>query len=230
MLSESYLKTIKLNNIGCEYLEGGNLYKSRDCFRLALKSMTETIVKAQQKEAHQLNAIDTGMRFSNFQWSALPRTPFNIPSETFLYQRAILIHRSDIARAGLCPSTFELSDESSMIVYNLGLVVHLIGITTNHLSLLNEAMSFYQIAQAIRASKNSQKCFQKLIDIALYNNMGQIEHEHVNYDRARMFFCRLRDAMMVFCRDGLVTLLSQNDCDGFILNASMHEVTLAAAA
>lgn len=229
MSVKSYYRSIELNNEGCGYLEYGELIFARNCFREAMQFMTVAIVEAQSENESILQSLDTGERHSHLQWSAVPRVPLHVSPEAFLYQRAIVIIRNDATNGDPAPSPFELSDESSMIVYNLGLSFHLVAISTNKAELLHEAMRFYQIAEAIR-SRRAQSLMPELLDLAIYNNMGQIEHEIVNYDRARMYFRTLKEALIVFCREGLVNFIAEQDSNGFVLNASMQEVTLAAAA
>jgi hypothetical protein len=190
--------------------------------------MTAAIVEAQKETMDQPQILDNGERNSEFQWSVMPRVPLHISTDAFFFQRGILIHRDeDDDEAG--PSAYELSEESSMIVYNLGLSFHLIAMSVNKATLLNEAMSFYQIAEAIRA-RRPQSWLPELIDLAIYNNMGHIEYELVNYERARAYFQMLKTSLIAFSQNGLVEYISDQDSQGFVLNASMQEVTLAAAA
>lgn len=231
MSVKNYVHSIALNNEGCEYLECGELLSARNCFRDALQFMTAAIVEAQKETMDQPHILDNGERNSEFQWSVMPRVPLHVSTEAFFFQRGILIHRDDDddddEEAG--PSPFELSEESSMIVYNLGLSFHLIAMSVNKATLLHEAMSFYQIAEAIRA-RRPQSCLPELIDLAIYNNMGHIEFELVNYERARAYFQMLKTSLIAFSQNGLVEYISDQDSQGFVLNASMQEVTLAAAA
>jgi tetratricopeptide (TPR) repeat protein len=230
MSVKNYFNSIALNNEGCEYLECGELLSARNCFRDALQFMTSAIVEAQKETMDQPQPLDTGERYSEYQWSVMPRVPLHFSSEAFFFQRGILIHRDDDdddPEAG--PSAFELSEESSMIVFNLGLAFHLLAISMNKAALLNEAMSFYQIAEAIRARRPLSR-LPELIDLAIYNNMGHIEYELVNYERARAYFQMLKTALIIFSQNGLVDYISDQDSQGLVLNASMQEVTLAAAA
>jgi tetratricopeptide (TPR) repeat protein len=213
MSIKNYFNSIALNNEGCEYLECGDFPTARNCFRDALQFMTVAIVEAQ--------------RLSEFQWSVLPYAPLHIAPDAYVYQRGVFIYRDDDDFP--TPSAFELSDESSMIVYNLGLSFHLLGTSTNKSALLNEALSFYKIAEAIR-SRRTQAKNPELIDLAIYNNMGQIYYEQVNFDQARICFGALKSALIYFSHQGLVDFLADEDSDGFVLNASIQAVTLAAAA
>ena len=230
MSIKNYYQSISFNNEGCGYLEYGDLASARDCFRQALQFMTVAIVEAQSENSGvELQLFDTGERHSFIQWSALPHIPLHIPGDSFLYQRAVLINNVNKGLRVVEPTVFELSEESSMIVYNIGLSIHLMAMSSNQAKLLHEAIGFYKIAEGIR-SRRVQPRMPELLDLAIYNNMGHIEHEMVNYDQARMYFQVLREALIIFCREGLVTFIAEQDSNGFVLNASMQDVTLAAAA
>lgn len=229
MSTKNYFNSIALNNEGCEYLECGDMVSARNCFRDALQFMTVSIVEAQKEIQDRLQPMDDGERLSEFQWSALPHTPLHVSPDAFFYQRGILIYRDDDEEHCEGPSAFELSDESSMIVYNLGLSLHLLAISTATASLIDEALSFYQIAEAIRSRRTNTK-HPELIDLAIYNNMGHVQYQHVNYEQARLCFGALKEALITFSQLGLVAFLTEEDSDGFVLNASMEEVTLAPAA
>ena len=229
MTVKSYYRSIELNNEGCLHLEYGKLASARNCFREALQSMTEAIVEIQEDSVDKLQTLNTGERHSYILWSALPHKPLHVSAEAFIYQRAVVIHRNDDDNGAEAPPPCELSDQSSMIVYNLGLTFHLIAVSANKAVISEEAMGFYRIAEAIR-SRRGQHRTPELLDLAIYNNMGQIELEVVNYDRARMYFRALKDALVIFCREGLVSYIPEQDSNGFVLNASMPDVQLAAAA
>ncbi|KAI2497980.1 hypothetical protein MHU86_11368 [Fragilaria crotonensis] len=229
MSIKNYYQSIALNNEGCGYLEYGELATARDCFRKALQFMTVAIVEAQSENGVEQHVFDTGERHSFIQWSALPHIPLHLPGDSFLYQRAVLINNDFERIREVEPSVFELSEESSMIVYNIGLSYHLLAISRNQTRLLDEAMGFYKIAEGIR-SRRPQPRMPELLDLAIYNNMGNVEHEMVNYEQARTYFRVLREALIIFCREGFVTFIAEQDSNGFVLNASMQDVTLAAAA
>lgn len=227
MSIKNYFNSITLNNEGCEYLECGDFVTARNCFRDALQFMTVSIVELQNEMQGQPQVLDDGERLSEFQWSVLPHTPLHIaPDAYYVYQRGIFIYRDEDDSS---PSPFELSEESSMIVYNLGLAFHLIGISTNTASNLNEALSFYKISSAIRARRANAKN-PEVIDLAIYNNMGHVCYEQVDYNQARSCFATLKRGLIYFSHQGLIDFLADEDSDGFVLNASIQEVTLAAAA
>jgi tetratricopeptide (TPR) repeat protein len=229
MSIKNYFNSIALNNEGCEYLECGDFQTARKCFRDALQFMTVAMVKAQKEMEGQIQPFYDGERISELQWSVLPKTPLHISPDAYVYQRGVFIYRDDDDFPE--PSAFELSDESSMIVYNLGLSFHLLGTSTNKSALLNEALSFYKIAEAIRSPRRTHtKKNPELIDLAIYNNMGQVFYEQVHFEQACMCFRVLKSALICFSHQGLVDFLTDEDSDGFVLNASIQGVTLAAAA
>jgi tetratricopeptide (TPR) repeat protein len=225
---KSYFKSITLNNDGCEYLENGDLASARDCFREALRFMTTTIVEKQEELLDEELSLDDGERHSELQWSLLPRASLHFTPNSFLYQRAIFIYRDHVDDEFIHPTAFELSDESSMIVYNLGLSFHLLALSTNMSMLLAEAMCFYQIAAAIRSRRIVAS--SDLMDIALANNMGHVLLEAADYHAAYLCFQALKRGLSYFTREGLLEYIGKDDCAGFIMNASMQEMTLPAAA
>lgn len=227
MSIKNYFNSIEQNNEGCEYLECGDFVMARKCFRDALQFMTSSIVDIQNEMQGQVpQELDTGERLSDFQWSMTPNAPLHIAPETYLYQRAVFIFRDEDECS---PTPFELSEESSMIVFNLGLAFHLHGVSTNTSTFLNEAFNFYQIAEAIRSRRPNVKN-PELLDLALYNNMGHVCCEQVNYTQARVCFDALQRGLVHFSHYGMIEFLADDDSNGFVLNASIQEVTLAAAA
>lgn len=60
--------------------------------------------------------------------------------------------------------------------------------------------------------------------------MGHIHYEAVNYEQARQHFMELKRCLICFAQQGLIDFIAPQDSDGFVLNASVQEVTLAAAA
>ena len=226
MSIKNYFNSIALNNDGCEHMECGEFLSARNCFRDSLQFMTMAIVEAQKEMENQPQPLDDGERLSEFQWSVLPHAPLHQTPDVFIYERAIFIYRDDDDPG---PSAFELSDESSMIVFNLGLSFHLLARSTNKAMLANEALGFYKIAEAIRC-RRTQSGTPELIDLAISNNIGHALYEQVNYEQACSYFWTLKEGLLYFNQEGLFDFISHHDSDGFVLNASIAKVNLAAAA
>lgn len=227
MSAKNYSHSISLNNEGCEYLECGDFVTAKNYFRDALQYMTVAIVESQKEMEGQVQVLDNGERLTEYQWSMLPHAPLHISPDAYVYQRGAFIYRDE----DNCPtpSTFELSEESSMIVYNLSISLHLLGTSTNTSTFLNEALTFYKIAEAIRSRRTHNRS-PALIDVAIYNNMGQVYFEQVNYEQARACFSSLKSYLIYFSQNGLMDFLADDDSNGFVLNASIQDITLAAAA
>eukprot|EP00543_Licmophora_paradoxa_P008713 CAMPEP_0202451198 /NCGR_PEP_ID=MMETSP1360-20130828/9680_1 /ASSEMBLY_ACC=CAM_ASM_000848 /TAXON_ID=515479 /ORGANISM="Licmophora paradoxa, Strain CCMP2313" /LENGTH=183 /DNA_ID=CAMNT_0049069705 /DNA_START=88 /DNA_END=636 /DNA_ORIENTATION=+ len=152
---------------------------------------------------------------------------------TFVYRRALLMvpgEEHDLAVESQQHSIddSDFSAESSAILYNMALTHHLMGLATNRSDVLERALKFYEISNNIRQNKDDKDL--DILDLAIANNVGQAQHEFCNYGTARECFDLLTRRLQLFNTYGMICLLAQCDCEGFVLNAMLEQPTMAAAA
>jgi tetratricopeptide (TPR) repeat protein len=237
-MTTSYLDAIKINNNGVSQLEAGRFVHARNEFKSALDTIKEAVVQAQKGFECNTNYSSKGNSVT-FRWGNNPaKHPQHIPIESvlvsidssFVYKRALRISPTDTG-----PSESTLSEESAAIVYNLALAYHLMGLE-GAASLLEKSLKFYQIAFAINVRKGDSSHSNKLtggvnlINLAILNNSGQINHELLDYAASRQCFRLLSSRLHLLSNFGFQGVLEENDCKGFILNLMLSEPDIAAAA
>jgi hypothetical protein len=236
MMENNYIRSIRLNNEGCERFERGEFLSSRILFRDSLHLMTVAIVDATEETNIQNTCSiptpvvgDKDWEYQpQLQWSKLPSVTLQTTPEAFVYERACFIVRDDVST---WPNPTELWHVSAMIAYNVGLAFHACGTVTGTMVYLDEALTFYQTAITIRNRAFLRIAGRpEIVDLAAYNNMGQILYEQVNYERSSRCFAALKNCLRYLREKGLINFIPDHDADGFRLNASIQLVTLAPAA
>lgn len=216
-----YQFAVELNNEGVESLETAEYEEAIGSFRDALSEYTN-IVRQGVQTHHDAN---TG---SNLQWSNYPQRPLHhgATQGAFVYQRALKIE----------PQTHEMNEtiymeETSAIVYNMGLAHHLLGAETNQSQHYYKALHFYRIAASIREQLVKVKSRIDMIDCSLLNNIGSIHFSFASFDEARTCFNRLSRGLVMMDEQGkLEREVCKPDQYGFILNSTMEAPNLAPAA
>jgi hypothetical protein len=234
MMDNNYIRSIRLNNEGCERFERGEFLLSKIFFRDSLHFMTVAIVDATKTNKIQNTCsnrapVDKEWEYQpQLQWSKLPVVTLQTTPEAFVYERACFIVRDDLSTM---PNPTELCHVSAMIAYNVGLAFHACGTVTGTMMYLTEALTFYQTAVTIRHRTFLRIAGRpEIVDLAAYNNMGQIHYEHVNYERSCRCFGALKHGLRYLREKGLINFIPDHDANGFRLNASIQLVTLAPAA
>uniref|UniRef100_A0A7S1GNN8 Uncharacterized protein n=1 Tax=Cyclophora tenuis TaxID=216820 RepID=A0A7S1GNN8_CYCTE len=240
MLSRTYQHAVFCNNTGVACLEHGDLPRALSAFKTALNSMT-TVISDLEKSKRNLSPKSSSSWSPNslmdfcVQWSANAKLPLHMEgavsgSASFVYRRAIRIYSTPLTAA---TQRDNFVDESAIVVYNLALAFHLSGVN-NNTEFLRRAIRFYEIANSILQRQREQPSNQLksvLLNMAVLNNMGQIRHSLMEFEQARKCFSEVSTILVNLNQAGLLTqCLTPADCDGFVLNVTLKEPSVAAAA
>lgn len=224
--SELYINALVHNNSGVLRLESGNFEGARDSFRNALDTLSQAVSLG--VTTYECNAT--------FQWSnnaPLINNNSSTPEAqmTFVYKRAVVMIPGGDEQQTTKSTSFDFSEESAAILFNMALTHHLMGLAANRTDILERSLKFYEISNSIRQHKD-QKAPQHLdvLDLAIANNVGHAQHEFCNYGTARECFDLVTSRLQQLNCQGMICTLEQCDCEGFVLNAMMEQPTLAAAA
>lgn len=208
-------------------IAAGNYSNARDTFKKAL-----ILMKANVKGSRKRQLESTESSSVSFRWSS--NTP--LPSErshaessagsSFVYRRALLI----------IPATFkgthDCYPETAAMLFNLSLSFHIEGHLTNNSTMMDKAMKAYNVALTIRRRRKLCRKLQsdRLVDVAINNNMAMIHQEFMEFDKARSCFAKISRSLRSLGSSGC---LEQNEYQGLVLNLMMgrqNQNTLAAAA
>ena len=116
-----------------------------------------------------------------FEWSSESRYPQHEDTlGSFVYRQALIILPSCVTPIN--PSEEGFAEESSAILYNLGLAYHLYGLE-NESHFLHTALTFYKFALEINETR-----MHDLFALAVLNNLGRIHHEIFDFEKSLRAF------------------------------------------
>jgi hypothetical protein len=219
-INRTYRTAVNLNNQGVSLLSKGNFDAACNSFKNALDAIKSvvTVVSTTNVDHQQEVELNVG-----FEWSTNAPLHFS-DVMSFVYRRAMII----VSSSGYSERGYP--EESTAIIYNLALSFHLSALERNCSSLMNKALKFYQIAEAIRNCSIVSKKLEegdRLVDAVILNNMGQICMECFDFGNAQRCFSQLSAKLVALSQR---RSLEHNDCEGFMLNLLLKEPSLAAAA
>ena len=228
-MTNFYTEAIALNNQGVAMIEIGNYALARSTFKMALSQMKSNVQGGSRKR----QLVKDGDSAVSFRWSSstpLTANRYSLESflgSTFVYRRSLLI----------IPAKFYEKDdcypETAAMLYNLSLSFHIEGQLTNNSTMLEKAMKAYNVALTIRKRRKVCRKLQRsdrLVDVAITNNMAMIYQEFMEFEKARMCFARMSRNVRSLSNS---KLLEQTEYQGLVLNIMMgrqNQNTLAGAA
>lgn len=213
----TYNEAIEINNHGIRLYERLRYEEARNMFTLALDILRDAMVEQTEKQSPEYEELsDALLLWGDSREESNPSTATNCSS--FIFQSAIVI-------VPMRRHSHLYGKESAAIVYNLGLVQHMMGVKMNSTVHLKQAVSFYTISCSIQHS--SKVCDEPLLRMALLNNLGQIHVEFSDFRNAVLCFQRLSDELE---RSRETFLLADTDCKGFLYNILLQEPSVAGAA
>ena len=222
-MSNTYSEAVTLNNQGVAMIEAGNYSNARATFKKALHLIKVNTAGNGKKQLCGESSVA-------FRWSSTSRLPAerqdeSLSGSSFVYRRALLIIPSDFSGGNSCYT------ETAAMLYNLSLSFHIEGHLKNNSTLLDKAMQVYKIALAIHKRRKVCRKLKddRLLDVAINNNMAMIHQDFMEFERARVCFVSVSRALRSLGNSGF---LEQTEYQGLVLNLMMgrHEITLAAAA
>jgi tetratricopeptide (TPR) repeat protein len=228
-MANLYAEAITLNNQGVAMIEAGSYANARATFKKALSHMKSNVKGESRKR--QLNDGESAVYF---RWSSdtppLPAERSQLESSvgsTFVYRRSLLI------LAAQFHGNHDCYPETAAMLYNLSLSFHIEGHLTNNSTMLEKAMKAYNVSLTIRRRRKVCRKLQtsdRLVDVAITNNMAMIHQEFMEFDKARACFARMSRGLRSLGNSGY---LEQREYQGLVLNLMMgrqNQNTLAAAA
>lgn len=243
----------ELNNLGGAYLQAGDLKKSMEFFRDALKyTLSDLHVQessvvidpsaqgpwsGSSPQLYQAHDSFTQAACDFMDREAIVAVPSSVP---FVHTQAINVIPTPKAYSH--DHLVNTTVTSSIVLFNLGIVYHLKGLegTGESTVRLSKARSLYQKSQLLLADAGvpSSSTGNPIIDMlymALSNNLAQASFEMQCYHDSRRYFDQLiRFALSVSpARYGDTTIATMVDQQksNFLLNAIiLHAPKLAAAA
>ena len=226
MASSSYQNAICLNNQGVTHFENGNYEQARLMFRQSLEGIKISLAECDAERSSNTSGPRVG-----FHWSMNGplHADLNIPAPAapnFIFRRALVIV---LPSDDFLPVS-DLPQESAAIIYNMALAYMLSGFLTNCSSLLEKGRTFLEIALVMRQrrSEPAKLDSERLLDVAICNNLGWINQEFCDYDTAQQCFHEVSDRLGPLHDSGL---LDKQDCEGFITNLVLDaHPNMAAAA
>jgi hypothetical protein len=228
-MSNIYAEAIKLNNTAVSMIQAGNLDRARNSLKKAM-----ALMKVEATRRKQPTASGQGSSVC-FHWSSnRPLFRFNLTEDessndsfSFIFRRALLIVPSNFTNSHPC------YPEVASILYNLSLTLHLEAQKANNSFLFERALKSYQIARTIR--RRARGCGKlrgdKLLDVAIHNNMAMIHQEMMDHEPARRCFAVVTTNLRSLGRSG--RFLEHAEYNGLVLNILMNRLsqnTAAAAA
>jgi tetratricopeptide (TPR) repeat protein len=210
MKDSTYATVIILNNQGAQYLQNGCFRKAAKSFHLAL----DTIKAAMEIDHTDDNDDSIENNAVTFEWSSEPRYLQNEDTEeTFVYRRSLIIHPTHQPFRG------RLRQESTAILYNLGLAYHLYGLEHNS-NFLQTAVTFYEFALEMTETR-----MHDLFVLAVLNNLGQIHHEICDFEKSMQCFAHVFNELQCVSRP-----MDACDFKGFLLNLTLEAPSTAPSA
>lgn len=217
-MNAEYSLVVELNNKGASLLEAGEFVQANDAFLLAMNSMVQDMA-----------AVDEDLEASTeweprVKWStnpALHLPHYALPS-AFVFQYAVRMEagKGDVSTDG--------NMESALILWNIGLCFHIMGLSKPKSEYLKSALKFYSIACEIRRRRRQGGL--EILDLALQNNIGQIHCEFMDHCKARVCFELVAETLTVLYQKGLMQGLDPEVCKGFVMNALMPDEPKCSAA
>mmetsp|Transcript_31110 Transcript_31110/g.51384 ORF Transcript_31110/g.51384 Transcript_31110/m.51384 type:complete len:225 (-) Transcript_31110:44-718(-) len=212
-MANLYTEAITLSNQGVAMIEAGNYKNARATFKKALGLMKSNVQGSGKRQLGGESSV-------SFRWSSntlLPAEKLHAESSagsSFVFRRSLLI----------IPATFhgthDCYPETAAMLYNLSLSFHFEGQLTNNSTLLEKAMRAYSVAATIRRRRKGCRKLQsdRLVDIAISNNMAMIHQEFMDFDKARSCFAKISRALRSL---GSGSFLDQTEYQGLVLNLMM---------
>eukprot|EP00549_Striatella_unipunctata_P009765 CAMPEP_0118684682 /NCGR_PEP_ID=MMETSP0800-20121206/6791_1 /TAXON_ID=210618 ORGANISM="Striatella unipunctata, Strain CCMP2910" /NCGR_SAMPLE_ID=MMETSP0800 /ASSEMBLY_ACC=CAM_ASM_000638 /LENGTH=247 /DNA_ID=CAMNT_0006581439 /DNA_START=26 /DNA_END=769 /DNA_ORIENTATION=+ len=241
----SYHVAIELNNCGVLMMQLDCIEDAAKVFSQAIEAMMEAINLSQSHGIYprivELGPLTRDKRIaeaimkldecysakvassgSSSQFQASPR-----PSDTtFMYRSPVRL-----APPKVLENPAESTDKSFIILYNLAIAHHLIGLKKSSTNTLEKALNLYGMAQDLLISgQGSFPAASPLIArvvMAILNNMGHIHYELGRYEEATTFVNELSRTMFSLGAD----YMEEGELDDFLLTVMfMSEPPVAAAA
>ena len=240
----NYLIAAELNNLGGSYLHLGDLKKSMELFRDALRYTLVDLNPARSAECAAVGPFETVQPSGHASKEEesepmdmeLPSPPSpcecmkpTSSSAPFVHFHAINVIPSPQAYS---PDTLvNTTVVSSIVLFNLGIVYHLKGLETSgeeSRMRLTKARSFYHKSQLLLADAGipATSVGNPVLDMllmALYNNLAEVSYEMQSYSESRQYFEGLiRFALTVAPSnygDATIAAMVDQQKSNFLLNA-----------
>ena len=218
-MNEEYSLFVELNNKGASLLEAGEFVQANDAFLLAMNSMVQDMVAVDG----DVEASATWVPRVKWSTNSSLKLPYNALPSTFVFQSAVRIE------AGYGDVGTDGQVESALILWNIGLCFHIMGLSKPKSEYLKSALKFYSIASEIR--RRGCPGGLEILDLALQNNIGQIHSEFMEHNKARECFGFVAKTLATLYQRDLVHGLDPEVRKGFVMNALMpREPNCSAAA
>lgn len=224
---------IELNNIGVSFLRSGNLHEAFESFKLAVELMKQTTARKERRFVRRRSITQPARVLLAKYQLGLIESHVDKNSEPnavcFVSKAAIRL-----------PEGTEIGNdswESAILLFNLALALHLMGLEPGTELYLHKALKLYRlskklITQHLKGDEQEQPDDSELTRInaqlvmSILNNMGHIYYELGEYVASRTYF------------DGMTTMVARNarqrlgtaDLEAFLLNSIVLSKPLVAAA
>eukprot|EP00540_Astrosyne_radiata_P008518 CAMPEP_0116832436 /NCGR_PEP_ID=MMETSP0418-20121206/5891_1 /TAXON_ID=1158023 /ORGANISM="Astrosyne radiata, Strain 13vi08-1A" /LENGTH=240 /DNA_ID=CAMNT_0004461797 /DNA_START=72 /DNA_END=794 /DNA_ORIENTATION=+ len=235
----------ELNNLGVSFLESGDAAGAFEAFREAVDRMNSVAAHcsdakgAKEPTSFPNKSFPSGCLLSFRNDIEVPRAKRdNISADL-----SIFVSKEAFGLLECCSvqsPTLDTIWRSSILLHNLALAMHLIGIETGHHPSLRKALKLYRFSKKLivayleaddRKESDEVGTTNTRVVMSILNNMGQIHHELQHYDTARDYFDCL--TQMLAAHDS-TDMKAKERCNhvGLLLNALLlrQEPSVAAAA
>jgi tetratricopeptide (TPR) repeat protein len=244
--------SVQLNNLGVQCLDAG--CDQHFIMSLFNESLHENLLNmtggpSALTSSEQKNRIDqTMIEIRQAEFRPRNRQQRRISwCGSFVYTKAILLGMPE--RTDVIPDDMELSEDdvsittavtSAIILYNLGLINHLIGFSLGEANQVytRKARKLYEMAFSLvsDALDIDAKTVGSPIVIATLNNLGQINQEIGRFDLSKECFEKLSKILlaMALTAENVVNnqnaLVSESDWAGLLFNAMIFQNEMGAPA
>ena len=219
MTDSKYATSITLNNQGAQHFQNGCFLKAVQLFHLALDTLSDAMVldhtDDSEDDVEAMNSLEKTA--VTFEWSSKPSSQQNDDEETFVFRRALIMLPTRSTPIKLSEEGY--ADESSAILYNLGLSYHLHGLK-GHSQFLHTAISFYEFALEVAETR-----IHNLFGLAASNNLGHVHHEMFNFERSLQCFAHVFEELQCVSQP-----MDACDYNGFLLNLTLEAPSAAPSA
>lgn len=225
---------IELNNIGVSFLTSGNLDEAFESFKVAVELMKQVTAQREHRFVRR-RSVTYPLSILKAKYEQGLDQPDEFLTEP---SSACFVSKSPI----MLPEGVTFSDdswESSVLIFNLALSLHLMGLEPGMEMFLQKALKLYRLSKKLITKHleddmdddmnddNETSCINTRLVMSILNNVGHIYYLLGEYNTSRAYFSGLTNMVSRNARQRIDSL----ELEGLLLNAIvLTEPVVAAAA
>jgi hypothetical protein len=173
------------NNAGVGYLERGESKNALRCFKASLALLRQATTAAEDDMVVDMDFFNTVLTTSPESLALLPVTVPGVQDEAFhVFNQAWLLSTAVLNNSAL-PSRETLEEASCLILFNLGLASHQLGVVTGEEAALRKAFKLYNLTVQL-VGDNPAPANNAFLHVVSNNNMAYL-HWRFGSDSSKAF-------------------------------------------